>query len=88
MSLSTFQHVIKLLLELGKITIAVEGKGRAAKTIIRLVRDAKVALLRPSHKSKINVPDSIAHTLAEVVGGFRAVCRRGFLRRFGGRPDG
>lgn len=88
MSLSTFQHVIKLLLELGKITVTVEGKGRAAKTILRLVKDAKVALLRPSHNRKKNVPDSNTFTLVGVVGGVPAAGRRGFLRRFGGRPDG
>ncbi|AOZ94940.1 primase C-terminal domain-containing protein [Paenibacillus crassostreae] len=72
MSLSTFQYVTKLLLELGKITMEVIGKGRGAKTFIRLVRDSKVELFRPASEQKINVPDSNTFILGEVVGGSRS----------------
>lgn len=72
MSLSTFQQVTKILIELGKITVEIVGKGRGSKTIIRLIRDSNIELLRPTKTSKAtkkNVPDSNTFQLDGVVGG-------------------
>lgn len=87
MSLSTFQQVTKILIELGKIFIEVTGKGRGSRTIIRLIRDSKIELLRPSQPSntpKKNVPDSNTFHLALVVGGSRS---RLYLLLFCRSPD-
>ncbi|MEK5645955.1 hypothetical protein BK138_34440 [Paenibacillus rhizosphaerae] len=74
MSLSTFQQVTKILLELGKISVEVVGKGRGARTIIRMVKDSNVELLRPLRPGKSlkkNVPDSKTFNFDGVVGGTR-----------------
>lgn len=82
MSLSSFQHVIRNLIDSGRITVDVTGKGRAAKTIIRLVCGAdpgEVEQTEESMKSPglanslntqfLNVPDSNTLNLDMVVGG-------------------
>lgn len=82
MSLSSFQHVIRSLMESERITVEVTGKGRAAKTIIRLVSGALEeaaertknnivpATIRNSLKTKsLNVPDSNTLILDTVLGG-------------------
>ncbi|MFS0728372.1 primase C-terminal domain-containing protein [Paenibacillus sp. 1P07SE] len=68
MSLSTFQEVLKFLLNLEKITVEVIGKGRGAKTIIRLVKDSKILLFPSPENQKKNVPDPNTLTLEGVAG--------------------
>lgn len=78
MSLSSFQHVIRMLIESERITVEVTGKGRAAETIIRLVSD-EVELSESDLQSSVvssksdvqifNVPDSNTLILDMEVGG-------------------
>lgn len=76
MPYSSFKEAIKLLVSRGQITVEVTGKGRLAKTTIRLVPDptdpTKVVYLKPARRLpktlKINEPDSYT-LLAGVVGG-------------------
>lgn len=82
MSLSSFQHVIRNLIDSERITVEVTGKGRSAKTLIRLVLGAleeaaertenniAPATIINSLKTKsLNVPDSNTLILDTVVGG-------------------
>lgn len=82
MSLSSFQYVIRNLIESGRITVDVTGKGRAAQTIIRLVCgvvEEEVELTENNIKSPavasslkaqfFNVPDSNTLNLDTEVGG-------------------
>lgn len=52
MSVSSFQEVIKLLLKLEKISVEIVGKGRGAKTVIRLNTDSNIEIFSSSHKAK------------------------------------
>ncbi|MHA7584728.1 hypothetical protein B2I21_36130 [Chryseobacterium mucoviscidosis] len=78
MSLSSFQHVIRMLIGSGRITVEVTGKGRAAQTIIQLVcADVELAEMdlrspivsRESKTQNFNVPSSNTLILDTEVGG-------------------
>lgn len=78
MSLSSFQHVIRMLIDSKRITVEVTGKGRAAQTVIRLVcdelepekMDSSSPLVSSGAKPQIfNVPSSNTLILDTVVGG-------------------
>ncbi|WP_244898375.1 primase C-terminal domain-containing protein [Paenibacillus xylanexedens] len=78
MSLSSFQHVIRMLIDSKRITVEVTGKGRAAQTVIRLVCDelepekidSSSPLVSSGAKTQFfNVPSSNTLILDTVVGG-------------------
>ncbi|MCP1137522.1 primase C-terminal domain-containing protein [Paenibacillus polysaccharolyticus] len=78
MSLSSFQHVIRMLIDSERITVEVTGKGRTAQTVIRLVcdeleqeqMDNSSPLVSSGSKNEFfNVPSSNTLILDTVVGG-------------------
>lgn len=78
MSLSSFQKVVELLLDSKRVSVEVTGKGRSAKTILRLIIEAPVpadaAEKRPRRAASQNVPSSnTLNVLEQVVGGRRSV---------------
>lgn len=73
MSLSTFQAVVSLMVESGKLTVEVHGKGRGAATTLRLL-ESPISATEPAPETRPvllaqNVPDSNTLTLVGVVGG-------------------
>ncbi|OUS68561.1 hypothetical protein B1748_33585 [Paenibacillus sp. MY03] len=73
MSLSTYQAVVALMVESGRLTVEVHGKGRGAATTLRLVSSPEPATEQASEVPVItsvkNVPDSNTLTLVGVAGG-------------------
>jgi len=65
---STFKKVIEYLIQMGIITKEVEGKGRAAITILTLVKDSKIVMFQPRKDQKKNGFNSSTF-IDQVVGG-------------------
>lgn len=72
MSLSSFQHVVALLINTGKIIVEVKGIGRKATTTLRLAVPQKPIQQRAMKSCVLNVPNSNTYLLDAVVGGAAA----------------